>query len=156
MSRNDICSLISPDVECLHSTCCCAWLKSLIQLFVVCDIVCAHSICLVLLYHCVSYLPTPRCLVHLVFFAFRNHRNRKVAGGTNNVIVHYVYISAPGPFGVVLCTPFKWDILWFIISDRKSCFLCASHKSEMNFVPQPQEQKSFKRHKQCSSTLCGC
>ena len=40
-----------------------------------------------------------------------NHRNRKVAGGTHNVLVHYVNASTPNPSGIVLCNPFKWDIL---------------------------------------------
>ena len=51
---------------------------------------------------------------------------------------------------------FKWDILLFIISDPKSCCLCACHNSKTNFIPQPQEQKSGRRQTQCSSTLCGC
>ena len=60
---------------------------------------------------------------------FLNHRNRKVIGCQHNVlIVHYLNITAPNLFGVVLCNPFKWDILWFI-SDQKSCFLCACLKA---------------------------
>ena len=33
--------------------------------------------------------------------------------------------------------------------------LCAYHNNKMYFIPQPQEQKSSRRHTQCSSTLCG-
>ena len=43
------------------------------------------------------------------------------------------------------------------ISDQKSYCLCACHNSEeMHFIPQPQGDKSCRRHTQCSSTLCGC
>ena len=34
-------------------------------------------------------------------FLFLNHMNRKVVGGTHNVVVHYVDVSAPNPSGVV-------------------------------------------------------
>ena len=54
----------------------------------------------------------------------RNHRYRKVVGGTHNVLVHYMDDSAPSPSDVVLCNPFKWDILLFS-SDQKSYNLCA-------------------------------
>ena len=94
---------------------------------------------------CVPTTPAKRIL-------FLNHNNRKVAGGKHNVLVHYVNACAPDPSGVVLCNAFIWDILWFI-SDPKSCCLCAFLNSEMNFIPQPQEQKSCRRQTQCSSTL---
>ena len=48
---------------------------------------------------------------------------KKDIGGTHNVPVHYVDISASSLFNVVLCNPFKWDILWFI-SNQKSCNFC--------------------------------
>ena len=35
------------------------------------------------------------------------------------------------------------------------CF-CAFHTSKMNFILQPQEQKSCRRQKQYFSALCGC
>ena len=35
-------------------------------------------------------------------------------------------------------------------------FVCVCHKSKMNFIPQPQEQKRYRRQIQCSSILCGC
>ena len=38
---------------------------------------------------------------------FLNHMDRKLVGGTHNIILHYVHISAPGLFGVVLCNCFK-------------------------------------------------
>ena len=84
---------------------------------------------------------------------FCNHKNRKVVGGKHNVLVLYVNASAPNPSGVVICNPFKWDILWFI-SDWKSCYLCAYPISKTNFIPQPHEQKSCRRQTQCSNRLC--
>ena len=89
---------------------------------------------------------------------FLNHMNRKVVGGTHNIILHYyVHISAPGLFGVVLCNCFKWDILW-LISGQKSCFVCVQQQwnSGTNFFPQPQLQKSGRRQRQYSSRLCEC
>ena len=55
--------------------------------------------------------------------SFRNHRNRKVVGGKHNVLVHYVDVSAPDPSGVVLCNPFIWDILWFILIKNHVIFV---------------------------------
>ena len=46
--------------------------------------------------------------------SFCNHKNRKVVGGKHNVLVLYVDASAPNPSDIVLCNPFKWDILLFI------------------------------------------
>ena len=91
------------------------------------------------------------------WISFRNHRNRNVLGGKHNLLVHYVDVSALDPSGVVLCNPFIWDILllFILIENRVVCF-CAFHTSKMNFILQPQEQKSCGRQTQCSSTLCGC
>ena len=47
-------------------------------------------------------------------------------------------------------------LLYEIFSGSLLCFLCVCHKSEMNFIPQPQEQKSGRRQTQCYITLCGC
>ena len=63
---------------------------------------------------------------------FLNHRNRKVARGTHNVLVHYVDDCAPNLSGVVLCNHFIWNILLFI-SGCKSCCFFPSHNSKMNF-----------------------
>ena len=53
---------------------------------------------------------------------YLNQRNRKVVGGKQNVLVHYMDISAPDPFGIVLCNPFKWDILCsFLIKNHVVC-----------------------------------
>ena len=49
---------------------------------------------------------------------FLNHRNRKVVGGTHNVLVLYMDASATGLFDAVLCNPFKWDILLFILIEN--------------------------------------
>ena len=49
---------------------------------------------------------------------FNNHRNKKVIGGNYNVLVHYKNASAPNPEGVILCNPFKWDILLFILIEN--------------------------------------
>ena len=79
---------------------------------------------------------------------FHNYKEIKVIGGKQNILVHCVDVSAPDPSGIVVCNPFKWDILYFvfIFSDQKSCcFLCAYHTSKTNFIPQPQEQKSCRR-----------
>ena len=69
-------------------------------------------------------LHLPRSLVHLVIFVpsttakrilFLNHMNKKVIGGKHNVLINSMDASAPNPSGLVLCNPFKWDILWFIL-----------------------------------------
>ena len=43
---------------------------------------------------------------------------------------------------------FWWKILLF--------FVCVCNNSKMNFITQPQEQKSWRRQTQCCNTLCGC
>ena len=63
-----------------------------------------------------------------------------------------VNASASDPEGVVLCNTFKWDKLLFI-SDRKSSCLCAFHNSKIDFIQQPQEQKTGRRQLQCSNIL---
>ena len=92
-----------------------------------------HSICLVLLNHCVPYQPTPGSLVHLVVFVptttakwilFLNHRNGKVVGGKYNVLVHYVDACAPDPSTVVPWNPSIWDILWFILIKNLVICVC--------------------------------
>ena len=50
---------------------------------------------------CVPAVTVKRILCH-------NHRYRKVVGGTHNVLRHYVDVSAPSSFGIVLCNPSKW------------------------------------------------
>ena len=52
------------------------------------------------------------------WISFCSHRNRKGIGGKHDVLVHYVDVSAPNSEGVVLCNPFKWDILWFILIEN--------------------------------------
>ena len=44
----------------------------------------------------------------------------------------------------------------FIFDQKSSCCFCAFHTSKMNFILQPQQQKSGRRQTQCSSTICGC
>ena len=39
--------------------------------------------------------------------SFPNHMNKKVVGGKNNVLAHYLDVSAPDPSGVVVYNPFK-------------------------------------------------
>ena len=63
--------------------------------------------------------------------------------------------TATNPSDVIFFNPFTWDILWFS-SDHKSCYLCAFHTNKMDVIPQPQEQKSYRRQTQCSNTLCEC
>ena len=46
---------------------------------------------------------------------FLSHRNRKFAGRKHNVLEPYVNVCALDHSGVVICNPFKWDILWFIL-----------------------------------------
>ena len=49
------------------------------------------------------------CAYHIgkTHFFFLNNRNRKVVGGTHNVLVHYVDVSAPESSGIVLCNPVR-------------------------------------------------
>ena len=64
--------------------------------------------------HAVVFVPSTPAK----WISFCNQRNRKFVGGKHNVLVHYVDVCAPNSSGVVLCNPFKWDILWFI-SEQK-------------------------------------
>ena len=94
---------------------------------------------------------------------FLNHRNRKVLGDKHNVVVlHYVHVCASDPACVALWNPFKWDILWFIIFDQKSCcqrsYFCAvggKIAKRILFLTH-MKQESCRRLTQCSSTLCEC
>ena len=54
-------------------------------------------------------LCVPTTLAKSILFC--NHRDRKVVGGKHNVLVHSVDASAPDPSGIVVCNPFKQDIL---------------------------------------------
>ena len=83
---------------------------------------------------------------------FLNHRNRKVVGGKHKVLKHHLDVIVPDPAGMVVCNPFKWDILLFILIEN--LVFCAWNNYKTNFIPQPQEQKSGRRQTQCSSTLC--
>ena len=56
-----------------------------------------------------------------------NHRNRKVVGGTYNVLVHHVNDCAPNLSDVVLCNPFKWDTLLFISDQNLGFFFFRNH-----------------------------
>ena len=47
--------------------------------------------------------------------SFLNYNNRKDVGGKHNIKALYVDATAPDPAGAVLCNPFKWDILLFIL-----------------------------------------
>ena len=38
---------------------------------------------------------------------FGNHMNKKVVGGIQNVLVHYLNVYAPDLSDVILCNPFK-------------------------------------------------
>ena len=45
--------------------------------------------------------------------------NKKVVGGKHNVLINYMMdASALNSSGAVLCNPFKWDILWFILIEN--------------------------------------
>ena len=44
-----------------------------------------------------------------------NHRNIKLVEGNYNVLVHYKNANSLNPECVVVCNPFKGDILWFIL-----------------------------------------
>ena len=56
--------------------------------------------------------------------------------------------------------PFYMRYFGFISDQKSCCCFCACHNSKMNFIPQPQEEKSCRRQTQCSNTLfgslCGC
>ena len=55
---------------------------------------------------------------------FCNHMDKKIVGGKHNVLVHYVDVSASNPSGVVLCIPFKWDVLCsFLIKNHLVVFV---------------------------------
>ena len=92
------------------------------------------------------------------WISFCNHRNRKFIGGKNNVLIHYVDVIAPNPSGVVLCNPFKWDILYsFLIKNHVVVFLPSTPAKWISSrIPEPKEQKSCRRQTQSSSTLCEC
>ena len=105
---------------------------------------------------------------------FLNHMDINVVGGKDNVLVHYVDVCAPDSSGVVLCNPFKWDILYsFLIKNHFVVFVPSTPVKWISFqnlsystttidgelillFRLPQEQKSCRRQTQCSHTLCGC
>ena len=61
---------------------------------------------------------------------FLNHMYRKVVGGTHNVLVRYMDISAPNPSGVVVCNPFKWDVLCSFLIKNHVVFCVPATKAK--------------------------
>ena len=45
-------------------------------------------------------------------------QEQEVVGGKHNILILYVDASASDPSGVVLCNPFKWDIVLFILTEN--------------------------------------
>ena len=82
------------------------------------------------------------------WMSFRNHRNRKVVGGKHNVLVQYVDVSAPNPSGVVLCNPFKWDILYaFLIKNHHVVvFLPSTPAKWISFCNQRNRKVVERKH----------
>ena len=62
-----------------------------------------------------------------IWISFHNHMDRKVVGGKLNALILYVNACAPNLSGVVLCNPFKWDILCSFLT-KKLLFLCLPHQ----------------------------
>ena len=78
---------------------------------------------------------------HIVFvpstaakwISFHNHKDRKVVGGKDNVLILYVTAIASNPSSVVLCNPFKWDILCsYLIKNHLVIFV---HATTANRIP---------------------
>ena len=70
--------------------------------------------------------------------SFCNHMNKKIVGDKHNVLIQYLNVCAPDPSGVVLCNPFKWDILLFFLIKNLiicvpaitvKCFLFLNHST---------------------------
>ena len=80
------------------------------------------------------------------------HRNLSIMR-TLQVQVYWMLVH---PTQKVLSSATLSNKILLFISGPKSCCLCACHKSKMNFIPQPQEQKSCRRQTQYFSALCGC
>ena len=66
-------------------------------------------------------------------FLFLNHRNRKVVGGKHNVLVYYENASASNSEGVVLCSPFKWDILCSFLIENVVIFVPSTTAKWISF-----------------------
>ena len=95
------------------------------------------------------------CAYHIgKHISFRNHMNKKVVVGKHNVLVHYGDISEPDPSGVVVCNPFKWDILCSFLIKNLVIFVPSTTEKWISF--HTQDQNSCSRQTQCSSTLCEC
>ena len=60
--------------------------------------------------------------IKVKWILFLDHRNRKLVGGKQNVLIYYVNVCAPDPPGVVVWNPFIWDILCsFLIQNHVIC-----------------------------------
>ena len=69
--------------------------------------------------------------------------DRKVVGGKHNVlVVHYVDDSAPDPSGIVVCNPFKWDILClFLIKNHHVVFCVPALKAKWTLFLNHRDRK---------------
>ena len=70
--------------------------------------------------HVVVFVPSTTAK----WISTRNQRNRNGVGGKHNVLVHYLDTSAFDSSGVVLCNPFKWDILCSFLIKNLLIFAC--------------------------------
>ena len=50
--------------------------------------------------------------------------NKKVVGGKHDVLIHYADANAPDSSGIVICNPFKRDILCSFLIKNLVIFLC--------------------------------
>ena len=62
-----------------------------------------------------------------------------------------------GPIWGCPLQPFQMRYFVFVFFSNQNfyCF-CVCNNSKQDFMPQPQEQLTCRRHTQYSSTLCGC
>ena len=82
--------------------------------------------------------------------------DKKVVEGKHNVLVHYVDACAPNLFGAVLCNPFKWDILWFILIKNLVICVPTTLAEWILFCNHNMNKRNVGGKKNCSTTLCDC
>ena len=69
------------------------------------------------------------------------------------ILVHLTYLVLS--YGTLLYEIFCGCGLMFLIENHV-CLCVPATTEKMNFIPQPQEQKSGRRPTQCSGTPCEC
>ena len=119
------------------------------------EICCCSFLSKILLFICV-----PTTLAKQILFL--NHMNRK---GTekmqeaNSMFQYSMWMFVHPTYLVLFSATLSIEIFCGSFLSKILLFVCLpqqQNNSKTNFIPQPHEQKSGRRDKHCSSTLCEC